>query len=571
MVITLTLGIGYIYVSVKDKGDLLEEFSKVDEYISAQKYLKANNIISDLIKKIPDRYNCYKLLKRAIIIGEKTGKYELFLEVARTSAEKYSANQDLQAFYVMALLKNDKFSQAYEVASSNLTSNEFKPLLAQTVLYNDKSRSKSIVEYVRERRDPSFYEYLAVTLNDASLLINSALLWAESGEIEKAYNLLKDYDREDIKECIALLAYDSGRDSESLVRLLDLPLSDSIKNYNTLLIADLFYVKENWSRSKYYYQSALDSNRENSAPYINLSSIYKINDNFKEASNILKGGIEHFKKLVKIHFDDIESLGYSLDEEKDSVERNITKRLITKRKNELENYRKSYRELVLMYYSINKDTLTDEAVKVLKEYKSLFKDDVRVELLIMKNQNRITSPEIFEAKLWKLLNKESDSKDVSEYIVWYLLGVGNYNDAELVLSRSENRYPHDKWTYYYRGIISGIQGDYTGALEYFNSEELDINGWKLMYNKAVVLMAMRKYPEALTSFNKSLIILNSDNLINNKNFYRSEIKTKIAQVLIHLNDIDEAIRVLNSAIELNPDNYKSDLLKSIHLNIKERE
>lgn len=565
------MGVGYIYVSFKGKGDLLEEFTKVDEYISAKKYAKAGNTITSLIKEVPDRYNCYKLLKRAIQLGDETGNYELFLEVASTSADKYSGNQDLQAFYVMALLKNEEFSKAYEVANLNLSSSEFKPLLAQAVLYNDKSKSKSIVDYVRGRRDPSFYEYLASTLNNRSLLINSALLWAESGEIEKAYNLLKDFDSEDIKECVALLAYDSGRESEALVRLLDLPLSDSIKNYNTLLIADLFYMKENWSRSKYYYESALDSNRENSAPYINLSSIYKLNDNFKEASNNLMNGISHFKNLVKIHINDIESLIYSLNEEKDSVEKNITRRLIEKRESELENYRKSYRELVLMYYSINKDTLTDEAVKVLKEYKSLFKDDVRVELLIMKNQNRITSPDIFEAKLWKLLNKENDSKDVSEYIVWYLLGIGNYEDAELVLSRSENRYSEEKWTNYYRGILAGIQGDYNLALKYFESDDLADKDWKILYNKAVVLMAMKKYPEALTSFNKSLISLNSNNIVRDKNIYRSEVKTKIAQVLINLNDIDEAIRVLNSAIELNPDNYKSDLLKSIHLNIKERE
>lgn len=524
-----------------------------------------------MIKDIPDRYNCYKLLKRAIKIGEYTYSFGLFLKVAEKAADKYSGNQDLQAFHVMALLKNQKYSQAYEIANEYLTSSEFKPLLAQAVLFNDKSKSKSIVDYVRTRRDPAFYEYLATTLSDNSLLVNSALLWAESGEIEKAYSLLKDLSTDDIKECVALLAYDSGRESEALIRLLDLPLSDSIKHYNTLLIADLFYLRENWSRSKYYYEAALESNIDSSSPYINISSIYKLNDNFKGASEYLLKGTAFFKEKIVLYLDEIDSLKYSLEDEKESVERNITKRLINKQNIELNELRKSYRDLVLMYYSLNKETFPEEAIKALKDYKVLFNDDVRIELLIMKNQNSITLPEIFEAKLWKLLNKEEDSRDVSEYIVWYLLGIGNYNDTELVLDRSENRYPEDNWVNYYRGIIAGIQGNYADSLKYFESESIDVADWELMYNKAVILMAMQRYPDALTLLNKSLISLNSNNLILNRNIYRSEIKTKMAQVLINLNDIDEAIRILNSAIELNPDNYKSDLLKSIHLNIKERE
>ncbi len=214
----------------------------------------------------------------------------------------------------------------------------------------------------------------------------------------------------------------------------------------------------------------------------------------------------------------------------------------------------------------------------MEEYKISFPDDVRVELLIMKNRNTTLLPEIFEAKLWKLLNDGSknrvdgsENRDVSEYLIWYLLGVENYNDIELVLERSENRYPESNWTGYYRGVLSGIRGDYSTALKYLNSKDLDIPNWELQYNRGLMEMARGNYPEAMTHFNKSLIGISNRSMLNNIDVYKSQIKTKIAQVLISLDDIDEAIRVLNSAIELDPNNYRSDLLKSIHLNIKDIE
>lgn len=145
----------------------------------------------------------------------------------------------------------------------------------------------------------------------------------------------------------------------------------------------------------------------------------------------------------------------------------------------------------------------------------------------------------------------------------------NYNDIELILERSEHRHPSEKWTNYYRGIVLGLRGEYKDSLNYFNSDNIDIDTWEVLYNKGIIEIALQNYPAALTLFNKSIISLNQINYINKRDIYLSQIKTKSAQVLIYLNDIDEAIRLLNSAFELDPNNYSSDLLKSIHLNLKE--
>ncbi|OQY37517.1 MAG: hypothetical protein B6229_08340 [Spirochaetaceae bacterium 4572_7] len=194
-----------------------------------------------------------------------------------------------------------------------------------------------------------------------------------------------------------------------------------------------------------------------------------------------------------------------------------------------------------------------------------------IEILCCYNRNQLTPPDIFEAKLWKLLNMDRDNREVSEYLIWYLLGIENYRDIELVLERAENRYPQSRWPLYYRAILAGLSGEYINSLNLMKSEGIDVPMWELFYNQGIIEIALEHYSEAMILFNKSLIAISDISFLEKRDVYRSQIKTEIAKVLIKLDDVDEAIRVLNSAIELDPDNYVSDLLKSIYLNIKERE
>ncbi|OQY37516.1 MAG: hypothetical protein B6229_08335 [Spirochaetaceae bacterium 4572_7] len=250
----------------------------------------------------------------------------------------------------MALLKNSMYKDAYDVANDNLLSTEFKSLLAQAVLfYESQSReSNSIVTYIKNRNDPVFFEYLATLLDNDDLLINSALLWANSGEIEKAFNLISSINRNSISQIQALLAYDSGRESEALVRLLELPESDSIRYDNILLIADLFYIKENWARSKFYYEKAIDIDVTNPLPYINISSIYRKISKLRQAIITLDTGIDTISsESVKLS-DDIEDLIDKSSGENTNIELALSQRLLNKKREKLINLQNGYRDLVLL-------------------------------------------------------------------------------------------------------------------------------------------------------------------------------------------------------------------------------
>lgn len=450
---------------------------------------------------------------------------------------------------------------------------EFKPLLAQTILFteNKNSGSSSIIEYIESRKDPSFFEYLANLLNNRSLYINAALLWAKDGEIDKAYSVIDKLDKEGLEELGALLAYDSGRQSEALLRLLELPTSDAIKYNNVTLIGDLFYLKENYSRSRYYYEKALELDIINAAPYLNISAIYIKMDNIKSAISYLDSGVLRLKKSINSMTSHVDKLKDDLTTIVDLDEKNITKRLIQKDESQLKIVENEYKELVLLSYHLYKEINSNKRIKILEDYRTLFPRDVKVELLYMRENNSKLNPDLFIAKLWTLLNTDIDNREVSEFLVWYLLGVENYTDIKLVLERSEHRHPEDNWTEYYRAILNGLDGNYKTAITQFNSSQLNVDSWEILYNSGIMEMALQNYSEALVLFNKSIIALNQKSFINNRDEYLSQIKTKTAQVLISLNDIDEAIRVLNSAFELDHNNYTSDLLKSIHIDLMDND
>ncbi len=473
----------------------------------------------------------------------------------------------------MSLLKIGDYKKAHEIANNQLISNEFKPLLAQTILFNDNKspETSTIVDYINSRKDPSFFEYLATLLDDRSLYVNSALLWAKAGEIEKAYKVTQKLSRDGIEELSALLTYDSGRQSEALVKLLELPLSESIKYNNILLIADIFYFKENYSRSRFYYEKAIELDVINSAPYMNISSIFIKGNNVKKAISFLENVVIELEQKLNTKLNLIDDLKGDLPTLTELEEIDLHKRRILQSEKDLKTIRAQYKELILLSYHLYKEIKSDNSIKILEDYRRLFPKDVKVELLYMKENNSKINPDLFIARLWQLLNTNSENREVSEFLVWYLLGVENYEDIELVLERSENRHQGHNWTEYYRAILSGLQGNYKIALEKFNSSELDVESWEILYNKGVIEMALLNYPQSLVLFNKSIIAINQKSFVNNRDKYLSQIKTKIAGVLINLNDTDEAIRILNSAFELDPDNYTSDLLKSIHIDLKESE
>lgn len=527
--------------------------------------------MSKTSKKAPDRYSCYRLIKRGINIAEITGDYNIFYEVAYEASELYSGNEDILAYYVMSLLKIGDYKKAHEIANDQLISNEFKPLLAQTILFNDNKnpQTNSIIDYINSRKDPSFFEYLATLLNNRSLYVNSALLWAKDGEIEKAYKVIENQGRDGIEELNALLTYDSGRQSEALIKLLELPLSEAIKFNNILLIADIFYYKENYSRSRFYYEKAIELEVINSAPYMNISSIYIKENNIKKAISFLKKIVTKLDYKINEELNLLDDLKSELKTLTELEEINLLKRRILQSETDIKNIRSQYKELVLLSYHLFKEIKSDNSIKILEDYRRLFPKDVTVELLYMKENKSKINSDLFIARLWQLLNTDIENREVSEFLVWYLLGVENFEDIELVLERSENRHRGYHWTEYYRGLLNGLQGNYKIALEKFNSFELDVESWEILYNKGIIEMALLNYPESLVLFNKSIIAINQKNFVNNRDKYLSQIKTKIAQVLINLNDTDEAIRILNSAFELDPDNYTSDLLKSIYIDLME--
>lgn len=494
--------------------------------------------------------------------------YEIFKLVASRGVDQFSGNEDLHAYYVKALIECGEYKQARDIAERNLTSNEYKSLLAEAIIRSDNSEIISLTEYVEKRKNPAFFEYLSNLLDSEELLVNAALLWAQSGDMEKAYHLLNSLPVK-YAELNALITYDSGRNSEALLKLLELPHSDALTIQNRLMIGDLFYMKENWSRSRFYYEKVLQDDPLNLSSYINLSSIYLKSNSIKQALSTVEQGRTAYTNILNTLTIEIESLRTSLEDNLSDEERVLQTKLLKNKLPEFNNYQFAFKELSILSYNLHRDIDNSKAMAILQQYRDLFPEDVKVELMQLRAADMEIHPDTLIAKLWRLINRDDNNRDVSEFLVWYLLGLENYTDIDLILERSENRHPHESWTSFYRGVILGIDGQYTMAKKNFEDINSADTDWVLLYNRGVIELALGNFSEALALFNKSTIVLNQQDFLSGKSRYLSKIKTKAAQSLIALNDEDEAIRVLNSAYELDSENYTSDLLKSVHMNLKE--
>lgn len=567
-ILAVLLVAGMFYFRLKDRNNIDLQLVEVDRLIKIADYEKAESIVERVSRNLPDRYKTYRVLKRAINLSELSGDYTLFKHVAKSGVEQFSGNEDLHAYYVKALIECGELQLAKEIAEKNLNSSEYKSLLAEAILKADNQDIITLTEYVNSHKNPAFFEYLAHLLNSDELLINAALLWASSGDLEKAYSIVNTLSRQ-YPELDALITYDSGRRSEALLKLLELPHSDALKVKNRLIIADLFYSKENWSRSRFYYEEVLKDDPLNLAAYINLSSIYLKNGSVKQSISTVEHGRSNYSNMLHNLILEVEGIRTHLEEAVSIEEKNLQDKLLNIKEKSFKEYQSAFKELSILSYNLYKEIDESQSMAILQQYRDLFPEDVKIELMQLRATDMETNPEILIAKLWRLINRDDDNRDVSEFLVWYLLGIENYDDISLILERTENRHPNETWTTFYYGVIEALDGSYLEAKSDFEGLPGAEKDWVVLYNRGVIEMALGNFSEALNLFNRSTIAIGQKDFLSGKSRYLSQIKTKSAQVLIALNDEDEAIRLLNSAYNLDPDNYTSDLLKSLHMNLKD--
>lgn len=141
----------------------------------------------------------------------------------------------------------------------------------------------------------------------------------------------------------------------------------------------------------------------------------------------------------------------------------------------------------------------------------------------------------------------------------------------------------------YHGLLSYFTGNYDKSLEVYDlALNMDSNNPEIWFNKGIVLAELRQIESAIQSFEKALEI--------NPNFYEAQyykwlysLKSSkheevlenlecliedtqnencwfnAGETLVKINQLENAIRVLDRALELNPDFTKARLLKVISL------
>lgn len=559
----VTASVIFAVISHKDNSDFTSLVRRIDLSIEERDISSLDDLFERAMDLTTDNYSVYQLIKRAIKTSEITGRYDLFLRISEFAAKTFSGNEDMQAYYVMALIKNREYKKASENASLYLKSREYRSLLAQAVILGeeDSSSGQDLVKLVKAREDSYFLEYLGELLDSQTLSYNAALLWAGEGEYLKAYHLVKYFEGEEYEEAAALLAHDAQRRGEALLRLLELPRTPGEKTYNTVLTGDLFFMDNNPERARFYYEKSIQEDPLFShVPYVNLASLLFEQGQRRRAWSVLKGGIENFRQRILELIEEAKELKVSLDGESDGDARALIERRLQTNRVQNSSYQLMYRKLVLLYYDSIIDSDKSEAVYAVNGYIDLFDEDVKVQLLSFKNSEESILPEKYRARLWDLFNRDMENREVIEYLIWYLAGTYDYQSALLVAERAENR-GAGSWINLYRGIIYCLMGLNDEALKSFN--RIEEPSWQLYYNKGIVQMITGLSEDAVASFNSAINELNQTGYLKMKNVYLSRIKTELAGIYLNMGKSEEGYRILDSAIELDNDNYRAVLMRRL--------
>lgn len=153
-------------------------------------------------------------------------------------------------------------------------------------------------------------------------------------------------------------------------------------------------------------------------------------------------------------------------------------------------------------------------------------------------------------EMWKVLEKDPYTPLIKSYARWYFASSGDFN-ACFSIEKTDNQYEDA----FYNGIRHAVQGSSLGALKAFAEAEKDVRYiCPAVVNQAYIYNARNEPDMAIRYFTRA------GNLVSNK-LIKSKMLYEAARIFAERNGVPEALRMLNSALELDPENRRAGVLK----------
>ena len=502
-----------------------ENIKKVDRMINGEGYSSAATSLKKASSYAKTSLSWLSVIKRAYILSEETQDLAYFQKYTEQAFDIYPGNEDIRAFHVYSLLQNKQFELASELALS-IKSSYYNNLKVEAALSAEFSSDtiadpfSYILNLLSSAEDPALFQKIGDITGNKKLIYDAAILYMKYGEVKKAYKLAYNITGDWVNdEAIGMIALDSGEYNQALTRFLNHNQMD-IQNHNEkwaiqLIIADLQQLLGYMNDAGAYYERSLQINSSGSwNQYANYSRLLKENGRFRQSMDLLQEGIEVFP-----------------ENEKELI-------------------------IAMVVNQFDKNRSTTE--RYLKSFLDENPDDPEANLLYIDHFPIQTTPEKYGARIWELYNKNPSNRKIAEFLLWYLLGVGDLEGTTLVLDRFDRDSDRSYWTVFYRALSLSMAKGFDEA-EILLHESIEMKEtWFSYYNLAVIQLFLNKYEDVLKNLDRAEYLLHRSSQIENRHL--SNIKTKYASAYIGLNDMNSARIELEEALALDDENLEAALL-----------
>lgn len=502
-----------------------ENLALVDRMISGGGYSSAFSYLKKCTSYAQSSTDWMSIIKRSYILSDETNDKDFFYNSVEKAFGEYPGNEYIRVFRVYSLLEQGFYKEASNLSRS-LENPEYNNLKVEAALSAEFATESIadpfsyLLDLLQTTDDPDIFKRIGEITGNEKLLFDASVLYMKKGDVKSAYRLASGITGPWVNdEAIGMIAIDALEYRHALTRFISQNELD-VRNHNErwavqLIIGDLSQLSKLDKEADRFYRRSLEINSGGDwHQYANYSRLLKTQGRFHQSMTMLQDAINLFP-----------------DKEKELVV-SMVRNQFDKNRSTTERYLKSF---------LNRNP-----------------DDPEANLLLMDHFPIQMTPEKYGARIWELYNKNPSNRAIAEFLIWYMLGVGDLEGTKLVLDRFDRDNGRSYWTVFYRALSLSMNKGFIEAEKLLNESIAMKETWYAYYNLAVIQLFLGKFPDALTNLQEGEVLLKKTESIEKT--YLSSIKTKYAVAYMGLNQLDNAAVALKEALTLDGDNLEAALL-----------
>lgn len=498
--------------------------AEADYEISLGYHDKALESLDRALVQARGEYSNLRILKRVYQISYELDDFSILNRFARRSVESIPGSRELTEIYLYSSIRSEispKALSQLKRSGEKLPGLQAEAYLRGALDFPPESEADPRLQDIlalhpgpdAADQDPGRLQRLGTDLDEPRIVLDAALLLMGQGETESAFSLVKRHIGDPLfREPGIYIAYDAGHDAAalSLIEQHEQETGSGERVDLQIMGADLSRILGDQARAQRLYRHVIDSHPGYSwTPYLNLALASEQEGDTRNAHIYRDGAYRYFPDVGS----------------------------------------------VVVSYARSLNRLGDEvgAAEVLEDYLVGHGEDYQARLLLLEIRNTASSPAVYRAELWKLYNRNPESRMLCEHLFLYLLEFNDLSGAESALRHYElaTGRSREPWFLDYRAVLAALHQDYGQAAGLLRDRLVLEDSWQARVNLAVLLGKARQSRQAIEQ------LIEAENLLpdERRQYFQSRIRSRIGEQYLLLGDAASARRECEYAIDLDVSNF----------------